>query len=138
MTKVTDSIVLEDRDVHERFVRAVGARGQNVNKEPTAVELRVDIGGSSLPSDMKERLMALGGRQVTADGVLVIVSRALRSQADNRKAARGRLVALLQRAAKPPKRRRGTRPGPAAREDRLSSKHRQSALKRLRSGRADD
>jgi len=138
MIKVTDSIVLEDREVHERFVRATGALGQNVNREATAVELRVDIGQSSLPSDVKERLMTLAGRRVTTAGVLTIVSRALRSQADNRKAARARLVALLRRAAKPPKRRQGTRPGPAAREDRLSSKHRQSALKRLRSGRVDD
>ncbi len=138
MIKVTDAIVLEQRDVHERFVRAIGARGQNVNKEPTAVELRFDIGQSSLPSDVKERVMDLAGRQVTNGGVLVIVSRAFRSQADNRKAARARLLALLQRAAKPPKRRAKTNPGPAAREDRLSSKHRQSARKRLRSGRVDE
>jgi ribosome-associated protein len=130
MIKVTDIIALEDREVHERFVRAAGARGQNVNNEPTAVELRVDIDQSSLPSDVKERLLNLAGRRVTKAGVLVIVSRALRSQVDNRKAARERLVALLQRAAKTPKRRKRTRPG-------LSSKHLHSAVKRLRGGRDD-
>ena len=65
MIQVTDTIVLNDRDVNERFVRATGARGQNVNKEATAVELRVDIERSSLPPDVKKRLMALAGRHVT-------------------------------------------------------------------------
>ena len=138
MTKVTDTIVLEDREVHERFVRATGARVQNVNKEATAVELHVDIGRSSLPSDVKKRPMALAGRQVTTAGVLVVVSRALRSRAENRKAARARLVAMLKRAATLPKVRKGTRPGQAVREDKLTSKHRQGALKRSRSGRNDD
>ena len=135
MIKVTDTIVLEEREIQERFVRATGARGQNVNKEATAVELRVDIGQSSLPVDVKKRLIALAGRHVTTAGVLVIVSRALRSQADNRKAAHADLVRLLKRAAKAPKQRKGTKPGRPARETRLMSKHRQSALKRLRSGR---
>jgi len=138
MIQITDAVILEERDVNERFVRATGARGQNVNKEATAVELRVDIRGTSLPSDVKKRLKALAGRHVTTRGVLVIVSRALRSQADNREAARARLVALLKRAAKPPKTRKGTRPGSAAREDRLTAKHRQSAIKRSRSGRDED
>jgi ribosome-associated protein len=137
MTRVTDTITLDDREVHERFVRATGAGGQNVKKEATAVELRLDIGESSLPPDAKERLLALAGRHVTTDGVLIIVSRALRSQADNRKAARARLVTLLRRAAKLPKKRKGTKPGRVARENRLASKHRQSALKRLRSKRGE-
>jgi ribosome-associated protein len=138
MIQVTDTIVLNDREVKERFVRATGARGQNVNKEATAVELRVDLERSSLPSDVKKRLMTLAGRHVTTGGVLVIVSRALRSQLQNREAARARLVTLLKRAAKPPKRRKGTRPAQAVREERLISKHRHSAIKRSRSGRDDD
>ena len=138
MIQVTDTIVLNDRDVKERFVRATGARGQNVNKEATAVELRVDIERTSLPPDVKKRLMTLAGRHVTIGGVLVIVSRALRSQAQNREAARAQLVTLLKRAAKPPKIRKGTRPAQAVREERLTSKHRHSAIKRSRSGRDDD
>src|SRR5712671_738303 len=103
MIRVTDAIVLDDRDLKERFVRATGPGGQNVNKVATAVELRLDINKSSLPPDVKERLIALGGRQVTSDGVLLIDSRVHRSQKQNRDAARLRLVKLLKRAAKPPK-----------------------------------
>ena len=138
MFKVTDTIVLDDREVKERFVRASGPGGQNVNKEATAVELRVDIRRSSLPPDVKERLMALAGRHVTTDGVLIVDSRAHRSQVQNRDAARTRLVALLKRAAKTPKKRRPTRPRATAREERLASKKLKSTIKRARSRRSDD
>ena len=134
MIRVTDAVTLDDREVEERFVRATGASSQNVRKEATAVELRLDIGASSLPPDIKERLIALGGRGVTTEGVLVVVSRANRSQAENRVAAHSRLVTLLRRAAKPPKKRRPTRPRRAAREERLVSKALRSAVKRSRSG----
>src|ERR1700694_5858153 len=114
MIQVTDTIVLDDREIKERFVRATGPSGQNVNKDATAVELRVDIGRSSLPPDLKERLIALAGRHVTTEGMLVVVSRVYRSQAQNRDAARARLVTLLKRAAKPAKKRKATKPGPVA------------------------
>ena len=130
--RVTDTIVLDDDAIKERFVRATGPGGQNVNKVATAVELRFDMGRSALPSDVKERLIALAGRRMTAAGVLVVVSRVHRSQAQNREAARGRLVALVKRAAKSPATRRPTRPRAAARENRLLSKKRLSAVKRTR------
>jgi ribosome-associated protein len=99
MTRLTDSIVFDDHDVQERFVRATGSGGINVDKDATAVELRLDLRKSSLPADLKARLTALAGRHVTHDGVLVVVSRAFRSQAKNRDAARARLMALVTLAA---------------------------------------
>ena len=138
MIQVTDTIVLDEREITERFVRAIGPGGQNVNKDATAVELRVDIRRSSLAPDVKERLIALAGRHVTTDGVLVVDSRVHRSQAQNRDAARARLVALLKRAAKPPKKRKPTKPRAAAREERLASKKLHSAVKRSRSRRSRD
>ena len=138
MIHITDTIVLNEREIRERFVRATGPGGQNIDKDATAVELRVDIGRSSLPSDLKERLIVMAGRHVTTHGVLMVVSRVHRSQAQNRDAARVRLVSLLQRAATPPKKRKATRPRSAAREERLVEKRRHGAVKRSRSGRAED
>jgi ribosome-associated protein len=138
MIRVTETVKLDDREVKERFVRAVGPGGQNARKEATAVELRLDINASSLPSDVKERLIVLGGRSVRANGVLVVVSRAYRSQVENRKAARARLLTLLQRAAKPPKERRPTTRADAGREERLESKKWRSAVKHTRSRPADE
>ena len=122
MIRVTDDVVLDDREVSERFVRASGPGGQNVNKVSTAVELRFNVLASSLPPDVKERLVKLAGGRVTADGVLLIDSRESRTQAQNRLAARGRLIELIKQALVRPRKRRKTKPGPAAREKRLTTK----------------
>src|SRR3977135_3112840 len=98
MIRISDSIVIEDRELDERFVRASGPGGQNVNKVSTAVELRFDVRASSLPADVKERLATLAGRRMIAGGILLIDSREHRTQAQNRDAARARLIALLQHA----------------------------------------
>ncbi len=132
MLRVTDSLSLDDHDVEERFVRSMGPARQNLRNEATAVELRLDIPASSLPSEVQERLQALAGRAVTKDGVLVVVSRVHRSQADNREAAHARLLALLQRAANPPRRRRPTKPRRVVRQARLVSKRRRGAVKASR------
>jgi ribosome-associated protein len=138
MIQITSDLRLDDRDISERFVRSIGSRSQNVRKEATAVELRLDIGKAALPPDVKARVMALGGRHVTADGVLIVTSRANRSQAENRRAARARLVVLLKRAAAAPTPRRATKPEPSVGRERRTAKQRHGALKRSRSGRDED
>jgi ribosome-associated protein len=137
MIRVTDSTSLDDRELEERFVRATGPAGQNMRREATAVELRLDIGASSLPPDVKERLRTVARRAVTTDGVLVVVSRVHRSQTENREAARARLVALLRRAATPPKQRRPTKPRRAVRDERLAAKKRRGVLKASRHWRTE-
>jgi len=96
---VTGNIVVEDREVKERFVRAMGPDGENPRRKATAVELRFDIDASSLPPDVKARLIAIAGRRVTKKHVLVVVSRRFRSQVRNREAAHREFVDLLRRAA---------------------------------------
>ena len=129
MLHVTPSIVIPDHELDERFVRASGPGGQNVNKVSTAVELRFDVAASALPEDVKARLTALAGKKMTADGVLLIDSREHRTQARNRAAARARLAALLRKAATRPKSRKKTRPTKAAKERRLVAKVQRARVK---------
>ncbi len=130
--RVTETIAINDREIEERFVRASGPGGQHVNKVSTAVELRFDVRASSLPSDVKERLLAIAGQRATDDGVLIIDSREHRTQARNREAARERLSALIAQAARKPRRRKATKPGRGAREKRLESKKARGKVKELR------
>jgi ribosome-associated protein len=122
MLKITDAIALEDREIKERFVRAMGPHGQNSDRDATAVELRFDVTRSSLPTIVKERLIALGGKHVTPDGVLVVVSREFRSQARNRASARGMLARLVAKAATAPATRVTTKATSVERERRLASR----------------
>jgi ribosome-associated protein len=135
MLYVTDTIVIAESELEERFVRASGPGGQNVNKVATAVQLRFDPARSpALTADVRERLRQIAGSRVTSDGVLVIDARRHRTQAQNRDEARERLVELIRRAAVPPRRRRKTRPTAGSVERRVESK-RQRASKKKRRGR---
>jgi ribosome-associated protein len=136
--QITPALSIDERELDERFVRASGPGGQNVNKVATAVELRFDVKGSSLPQSMKDRLTTLAGSRMTADGVLLIDSREHRTQKANREEARARLVLLLKAAAVKPKKRRPTKPRPVAREERLKEKKKRGEVKALRKARDED
>ena len=125
-------IPLDALPISERFVRASGPGGQNVNKVATAVELRLDVADAPLAEHVKDRLRVLAGTRMTADGILVIDSREFRTQVQNREAARARLRSLLEQAAIRPKIRRKTKPTKAAKVRRVTEKVQRSEVKRHR------
>jgi ribosome-associated protein len=125
-------ISLDALPISERFVRASGPGGQNVNKVATAVELRLDVPSAPLPEYVKARLAVLAGTRMTTEGILVIDSREYRTQIQNREAARARLKALLDEAAVRPKVRRKTKPTKAAKARRTTEKVQRSEIKQRR------
>lgn len=136
MLEISKSLSIDERELEERFIRASGPGGQNVNKVSTAVELRFDVGGSpSLPEAVRQRLMRLAGRRLTDDGVLVIRAERFRTQERNREDARARLVDLVRAALPQPKTRIATKPSRAAKARRVDAKVRRGTVKKLRQSR---
>lgn len=123
---------VDEAEVQISAIRAQGAGGQNVNKVSSAVHLRFDIPASSLPDDVKERLLALRDSRITQQGVLVLKAQQHRSQDLNRLDAYARLHELVNSVARAPRTRRATRPTYGSRQRRLEGKSQRSQTKALR------
>ena len=140
MIRITDTLTLDERDLEERFVRASGPGGQNVNKVATKIDLRVDLAAiEGLTDAARARLRGLAANRLDADGRLVITSQATRNQARNLEDARARIADLIRAALITPRRRVRTGPTAGARRRRLAGKKRRADVKRWRArpGEAD-
>ena len=133
MIRITDAISLSEHEIEERFVRAPGPGGQNVNKVSSSVQLRFDAANSpALSGAVFRRLRTLAGSRMTREGVIVLTANQFRSQIRNREDALERLTSLIREAAKSPTRRRPSRPSLSSKRRMSEGKRRQSALKKQR------
>lgn len=126
------ALVVPEEEIEFSAIRAQGAGGQNVNKVSSAIHLRFSIPDSSLPEDIKERLLALSDQRITAEGVVVIKAQTSRSQEQNKAEAMERLNALVNSVAVPPKPRKATKPTRSSQRKRMDSKTTRGDVKRLR------
>ena len=137
MSRESFPFTLRESEVEIEAIRAQGAGGQNVNKVSNAIHLRFDIRASSLPDDVKARLLEMPDRRISADGVVVIKAQSHRSLVTNREDALTRLRALIASAAAVPRPRRPTRATRGSKERRVSGKIRRGRIKAMR-GRVDE
>jgi ribosome-associated protein len=138
MLEITPAIHIDEGELQFAFIRSAGPGGQNVNKVATAVQLRFPIVSSTLPDDVKSRLIDMAGKRVTQDGVLIIAARTHRTQEQNKEAAIRRFTDLVRKASEIPKLRTKTRPTRASKERRLEGKKRRSEIKKTRQGKVFD
>jgi ribosome-associated protein len=132
MIHINDRIEIPEDEVKLNAIRAQGAGGQNVNKVSSAIHLRFDVPGSSLPDAVKQRILNSRDQRITADGVIVIKAQSHRTQEKNRSDAIERLREMILAATRTQRKRIPTRPGRAAKERRLESKKKRASLKKLR------
>lgn len=132
MLQITPSIKIDERELEIDFIRASGPGGQNVNKVATAAQLRFDVRASSLPEDVKARLIHLAGKRITSEGVLLIEAKRFRTQEQNREDGIQRFVVLIRKSLVKPKARKKTKPTAASKEERLKEKKRKGEIKKLR------
>jgi ribosome-associated protein len=132
MIEITPSLQIDERELEIDFVRASGPGGQNVNKVATAAQLRFDVKASSLPEEVKARLLHLAGNRVTTEGILLIEAKRFRTQEQNREDAIQRFVELVRKALIPPKPRKQTKPTAASKARRIKAKKVRGDTKRLR------
>lgn len=138
MLEITPKIKINENELHFDYIRASGPGGQNVNKVATAVQLRFDARASSLPEDVKTRLIHLAGKRATSEGIVLIEAKQFRTQEKNREDAIRRLVALVRRSLVKPKPRKKTKPTKASKEERIKVKKRRGEIKKSRQSKSFD